>query len=253
MAPTSTGRGAACWNTCSRSPGKLPTGRKSCIGPDANRRGLGVRVRSRRTRVILTVLPTYGLAGLEHPLCARKQCRGSFGGRYYRRLRSRQYQVKLDPNLLLALQSPAETVIDKIRDSNGEVGGRMLECREADYMIRGLGYVHSVSDLGTNFRRDQQRDTSAIRDLGGVSSRNPTCARAPRMEWRWRDGRRHRRDAFMGRMPSPSSTGSSRSSLRSKRLFRVALKSWPVTTDRDLIQASINTFETAISSKRPSL
>ena len=42
----------------------------------------------------------------------------------------KQYQVKLDPNRLLALKIPLETVIDKIRDSNGEVGGRVLECRE---------------------------------------------------------------------------------------------------------------------------
>ena len=59
----------------------------------------------------------------------------------------KQYQVKLDPNRLLALKVPLETVIDKIRDSNGEVGGRVLEMSGADYMIRGLGYVHSVSDL----------------------------------------------------------------------------------------------------------
>src|SRR5271169_5705850 len=39
----------------------------------------------------------------------------------------KQYQVKLDPNRLLALKVPLETVIDKIRDSNGEVGGRVLE------------------------------------------------------------------------------------------------------------------------------
>src|SRR5712672_438180 len=38
----------------------------------------------------------------------------------------KQYQVKLDPNRLLALKVPLQMVIDKIRDSNGEVGGRVF-------------------------------------------------------------------------------------------------------------------------------
>ncbi len=104
----------------------------------------------------------------------------------------KQYQVKLDPNRLLALKVSLETVIDKIRDSNGEVGGRVLEMSGADYMIRGLGYVHSVSDL----------------ENVSVATNN-------------------------GKTPSTSSTGSSRSSLRLKKLSRAVLKSSLATIDRD--------------------
>ena len=81
----------------------------------------------------------------------------------------KQYQVKLDPNRLLALKVPLETVIDKIRDSNGEVGGRVLEMSGADYMIRGLGYVHSVSDLEQISVATNNGTPVLIRDLGVVS------------------------------------------------------------------------------------
>jgi Cu(I)/Ag(I) efflux system membrane protein CusA/SilA len=81
----------------------------------------------------------------------------------------KQYQVKLDPNRLLALKVPLETVIDRIRDSNGEVGGRVLEMSGADYMIRGLGYVHSVSDLEQISVATNNGTPVLIRDLGVVS------------------------------------------------------------------------------------
>ena len=81
----------------------------------------------------------------------------------------KQYQVKLDPNRLLALKIPLETVIDKIRDSNGEVGERVLEMSGADYMIRGLGYVHSVADLEEISVATNNGTPVLIRDLGVVS------------------------------------------------------------------------------------
>ncbi len=81
----------------------------------------------------------------------------------------KQYQVKLDPNRLLALKVSLETVIDKIRDSNGEVGGRVLEMSGADYMIRGLGYVHSVADLEQISVATNNGIPVLIRDLGVVS------------------------------------------------------------------------------------
>ena len=81
----------------------------------------------------------------------------------------KQYQVKLDPNRLLALKVPLETVIDKIRDSNGEVGGRVLEMSGADYMIRGLGYIHSIADLEDISVATNNGTPVLIRDLGVVS------------------------------------------------------------------------------------
>ena len=81
----------------------------------------------------------------------------------------RQYQVKLDPNRLFALNVPLQTVIDKIRDSNNEVGGRMLEMTGAGYLIRGLGYIKTLDDLGSIPVGSQNGTPILVRDLGVVS------------------------------------------------------------------------------------
>jgi copper/silver efflux system protein len=81
----------------------------------------------------------------------------------------RQYQVKLDPNRLLALKVSLPVVIDKIRDSNSAVGGRVLEMSGADYQVRGLGYIHSQSDLEQIAVGSNNGTPILIRDLGIVS------------------------------------------------------------------------------------
>jgi Cu(I)/Ag(I) efflux system membrane protein CusA/SilA len=81
----------------------------------------------------------------------------------------RQYQVKLDPNRLFALNIPLETVIERIRDSNNEVGGRVLEMTGADYLIRGLGYIKTLDDLGNIPVASQNGTPILVRDLGVVS------------------------------------------------------------------------------------
>src|SRR5579875_1641986 len=59
----------------------------------------------------------------------------------------KQYQVQLDPNKLLAYGIPLSTVIDRVKQSTNEVGGRVLDMSGAQYIIRGLGYLHSLKDM----------------------------------------------------------------------------------------------------------
>ncbi len=59
----------------------------------------------------------------------------------------KQYQIVLDPNKLLAYNIPLNTVIQAVRESNNDVGGRVVELSEREYMLRGLGYVETVDDL----------------------------------------------------------------------------------------------------------
>ena len=58
-----------------------------------------------------------------------------------------EYQVKLDPDKLRAYNIPLSRVIDRVRASTNEVGGRLLELGGAEYMVRGLGYFNSLQDL----------------------------------------------------------------------------------------------------------
>jgi len=81
----------------------------------------------------------------------------------------RQYQVQLDPNKLLAYGIPLSTVIDRVKSSTNEVGGRVLELSGTRYMIRGLGYLHSLSDLENVPVMAKNGTPVLMKDLGRVS------------------------------------------------------------------------------------
>ena len=59
----------------------------------------------------------------------------------------RQYQVELDPNKLAAHDVTLAQVRHAVMRSNSDVGGRLLEIAESEFMIRGRGYIRSVRDL----------------------------------------------------------------------------------------------------------
>src|SRR6516164_4713224 len=81
----------------------------------------------------------------------------------------KQYQVNVDPNKLRAYDVPLATVLEKVRTSTNEVGGRVLEMGGAEYMIRGLGYLRSLSDLETVPVATKNGTPVRVRDLGTVS------------------------------------------------------------------------------------
>ncbi len=81
----------------------------------------------------------------------------------------RQYQVQLDPNKLLAYGIPLSTVIDRVKQSTNEVGGRVLDQSGAEYMIRGLGYLNSSHDLEMVAVGSKNGTPVLVRDLGTVS------------------------------------------------------------------------------------
>lgn len=61
----------------------------------------------------------------------------------------KQYQVEVDPNALLAYDIPLAKVRRAIQRSNQDVGGRLVEMAETEYMVRGLGYIEGIEDLKT--------------------------------------------------------------------------------------------------------
>jgi copper/silver efflux system protein len=59
----------------------------------------------------------------------------------------KQYQINVDPNKLLAYNIPLKTVINSIRMSNNDVGGRIVEGTGREYIVRGMGYIKSLDDI----------------------------------------------------------------------------------------------------------
>ncbi|KTD21229.1 chemiosmotic efflux system B protein A [Legionella londiniensis] len=67
----------------------------------------------------------------------------------------KQYQVNLDPVKVLAYNLSVPEIVEKIRMSNNDTGGRVIEFSGVEYMIRGRGYIKSTDDIekiavGTN-------------------------------------------------------------------------------------------------------
>jgi copper/silver efflux system protein len=81
----------------------------------------------------------------------------------------KQYQVSVDPNKLLAYGIPLSTVIERVKASTNEVGGRVLELNGARYMVRGLGYLRSLADLENVPVMSKNGTAVLIKDLGTVS------------------------------------------------------------------------------------
>ena len=82
----------------------------------------------------------------------------------------KQYQVRVDPNKLAAYNLPLSKVKEAIQKSNSDVGGRLLEMAETEYMVRGLGYLKSVADV-ENIVVGTEKSTGTpilIKNIGNV-------------------------------------------------------------------------------------
>ncbi len=60
---------------------------------------------------------------------------------------AKQYQIEIDPGRLAARGLSIKQVQEAVAASNNDVGGRVLEQSETEFMIRGLGYIRNIGDI----------------------------------------------------------------------------------------------------------
>ncbi len=80
----------------------------------------------------------------------------------------KQYQVDLDPNKLLAYGIPISEVVNKIRMSNGDVGGKIFEVGSTEFYVRGRGYIKSVEDIENVPLKSARGTPVYIKNVGTV-------------------------------------------------------------------------------------
>ena len=81
----------------------------------------------------------------------------------------KQYQVEVDPNKLLAHNIALGRVKMAIKRSNNDVGGRLVEMAETEFMVRGLGYIKSIEDINNiALGVDNNGTPVTIRDVAHV-------------------------------------------------------------------------------------
>jgi Cu(I)/Ag(I) efflux system membrane protein CusA/SilA len=79
-----------------------------------------------------------------------------------------QYQVVVDPVKLRAYGVPLMKVVQAIRDSNRDVGGRVVEMAETEYMVRGRGYLRGLADIEGLVVKSERGTPVLIRDIARV-------------------------------------------------------------------------------------
>ena len=146
--------------------GRLPQGITPTLGPDATGVGWvyeyvldgGDQVDLQQLRSIQDWFLRYELMSV--PGVAEV---ASIGGYV------KQYQVEVDPNRLLAYNIPLSKVRQALQRSNADVGGRLVEMGETEFMVRGLGYIQSVEDIeNIPVGVDENGTPILIRNLGHV-------------------------------------------------------------------------------------
>ncbi len=144
---------------------RLPKGVTPTLGPDATGVGWAFMYALKSDRYDLSQLRSiqdwylkYGLTGV--PGVAEVASIGGF---------VKQYQVTVDPDKLRAYNIPISKVRTAIERSNNDVGGRLLEVSEKEFMIRGLGYVSSLKDLDeTAVGVDRNGTPILVKDIGSA-------------------------------------------------------------------------------------
>lgn len=123
--------------------GKLPAGVNPSLGPDATGVGWIYQYVLESDRHDLQELRSIQDWYLRYELTAVDGVAevASIGGHV------KQYQVALDPKRLMAYDISISKVKKAIQRSNSDVGGRLLEMAETEFMVRGLGYISSVADV----------------------------------------------------------------------------------------------------------
>ncbi len=80
-----------------------------------------------------------------------------------------EYQVDVDPNALKAFDISLHTVMQAVQKSNKDVGAKTIEINQAEYLVRGLGYIKKVEDIEKAVVAVQDNVPVRIKDIGRVS------------------------------------------------------------------------------------
>ena len=81
----------------------------------------------------------------------------------------KEYQVDVNPELMRQYNITLSQVVKAVKQSNKDIGAQTLEINQAEYLVRGLGYVKSISDIEDAVVTSEKFTSIKIKDIGKVS------------------------------------------------------------------------------------
>ncbi|MCO4821298.1 MAG: efflux RND transporter permease subunit [Flavobacteriaceae bacterium] len=80
-----------------------------------------------------------------------------------------EYQVDVNPELMRQYNIGLQDVVKAVKESNKDIGAQTLEINQAEYLVRGLGYIKSISDLENAVVASKNYTSIKVKDIGKVS------------------------------------------------------------------------------------
>ena len=80
-----------------------------------------------------------------------------------------EYQVDVNPELMRQYNIGLHQVVKAVKESNKDIGAQTLEINQAEYLVRGLGYVKSIKDIENAVVSSEDYTALRIKDIGKVS------------------------------------------------------------------------------------
>jgi Cu(I)/Ag(I) efflux system membrane protein CusA/SilA len=144
--------------------GRMPQGVKPALGPDATGVGwvyqyavIGAQRTLAELRTIQDWFVRYQLTKAQGVSEV-----ASVGGFV------KTYQVTVEPRKLQAYGIPLMKVVEVIRASNRDVGGRVIEIAETEFVVRGRGYLRGIADIENLVVKAEKGTPVLIRDIARV-------------------------------------------------------------------------------------
>ena len=79
-----------------------------------------------------------------------------------------EYQVDVNPELMRQYNIGLHHVVKAVKESNKDIGAQTIEINNAEYLVRGLGYVKSISDIENAVVTSEDYTAIRIKDIGKV-------------------------------------------------------------------------------------
>ena len=81
----------------------------------------------------------------------------------------KEYQIDVNPELMRQYKIGLDQVVKAIKESNRDIGAQTLEINQAEYLVRGLGYIKSIEDIENAVVNSEDFTAIRIKDIAKVS------------------------------------------------------------------------------------